>query len=96
MSKAWPIDYDNHGNGSFYEWLTVGPVEIHGSDGGRLTEDDRAMARKISAFPALLEAAKAAVRTYKPGIRNGLTEWENDIAVAKLEDAIKLAEEQAE
>lgn len=56
-------EYDNHGNGSYYEWLTIGPkgciiAKVEG--GKKLSEQDYANARLIAKAPELLEALEEA------------------------------------
>lgn len=56
----WEFGYDNEGNGSFHEWFTAGPAQIHFRSEGR--EQAEADAHLIAAAPQLLEACRESLR----------------------------------
>ena len=66
MSETYAVEYDNRGNGSYEEWLSIendaGSIAcVAGSSRGRLTDADRAFADLIAKAHAL-EADNAALR----------------------------------
>lgn len=76
MSKftpgLWETEYDNHGNGSYSEWLNIlAPNKTIAQVGccRKMTEEDKANAYLIAAAPELYEAIEAVISFLEYGIR---------------------------